>query len=110
MSRLGRVVDAKGANTWPLGGAEDLYDIRSISYVGSLYKLLAKGLAMKKVVGEIVSSKQNVFFEGLTKVEFWGPIVLAKEHFLEVSRGSCFLHKLLQVFMGYFLIDENIYG
>ena len=39
------------------GGAEDLKDFRSISLVGSLYKLLAKVLAnrLKKVMGKLVS-------------------------------------------------------
>ena len=47
-------------------GAEDLIDFRPISLVGGLYKLLAKVLAnrLKKVVGKVVSSAQNVFVEG----------------------------------------------
>ena len=48
------------------GGAEDLSDIRPISLVGSLYKLLAKVLVsrLKKVVGKVVSTDQNAFIEG----------------------------------------------
>ncbi|RVW30550.1 hypothetical protein CK203_097801 [Vitis vinifera] len=48
------------------GGVEDLRDFRCISLVGGLYKLLAKVLAnrLKKVVGKVVSSSQNVFVEG----------------------------------------------
>ena len=44
-------------------GAEDLRDFRPISLVRGLYKLLAKVLAnrLKKVVGKVVSSTQNVF-------------------------------------------------
>ncbi|RVW44014.1 hypothetical protein CK203_074973 [Vitis vinifera] len=45
---------------------KDLIDFRPISLVGGLYKLLAKVLAnrLKKVVGKVVSSAQNVFVEG----------------------------------------------
>ena len=48
------------------GGADDLRDFRPISLVGGLYKLLAKVLAnrLKKVMGKVVSSTQNAFFEG----------------------------------------------
>ena len=47
-------------------GTEDLKDFRSISLVGSFFKLLAKVLAnrLKKVVGKIVSKSQNAFVEG----------------------------------------------
>ena len=48
------------------GGAEDLKDFRSISLVGSLYKLLAKVLTnrLKKVMGKLVSKSQNAFVKG----------------------------------------------
>ena len=48
------------------GGAEDLKDFRSISLLGSLYKILAKVLAnrLKKVVVKVVSDTQNAFVEG----------------------------------------------
>ena len=48
------------------GGAEVLKDIRLISLVGSLYKLLAKVLAnrLKKMMGKVVSKYQNAFVEG----------------------------------------------
>ena len=47
-------------------GTKDLKDFRSISLVGSFFKLLAKVLAnrLKKVVGKIVSKSQNAFVEG----------------------------------------------
>lgn len=48
------------------GGVEDLKDFRLISFVGSLYKLLAKVLTdrLKKVVGKVASCSQNAFVEG----------------------------------------------
>ena len=48
------------------GDAEDLMDIRPISLLGSLYKILAKVLAnrLKKVVGKVVFEAQNAFMEG----------------------------------------------
>ena len=47
-------------------GAEDLGDFRPISFLGGLYKLLAKVLAyrLKKVVGKVVSTAQNAFVTG----------------------------------------------
>ena len=50
----------------PKGGAEELKDFRSISLVGSLYKLLAKvlGNRLKKMMGKVVSKHQNAFVEG----------------------------------------------
>ena len=47
-------------------GMEDIRDIRLISLVEGLYKLLAKVLAnrLKKVVGKVVSSTQNAFVKG----------------------------------------------
>ena len=44
----------------------DIKDFRSISLVGGLYKILAKVLAnrLKNVVGQVVSTSQNVFVEG----------------------------------------------
>ncbi|RVW87974.1 hypothetical protein CK203_033881 [Vitis vinifera] len=50
----------------PNGGVEDLKDFRLISFVGSLYKLLAKVLTdrLKKVVGKVASCSQNAFVEG----------------------------------------------
>ncbi|KAJ9682407.1 hypothetical protein PVL29_018343 [Vitis rotundifolia] len=44
------------------GGAKDLKDFRSISLVGSLYKLLANRI--KKVMGKVISEPQNAFVEG----------------------------------------------
>ena len=46
-------------------GAEDLKDFRLISFVGSLYKLLAKVLAnrLKKVTGKVIMESQNAFVE-----------------------------------------------
>ena len=48
------------------GCAEDLKDFRSISLVGSLYKLLAKVLTnrLKKVKGKMILESQNAFVEG----------------------------------------------
>ena len=48
------------------GGVVDLKDFRPISLTGSLYKLLAKGLAnrLKKVIEKVVSNTQNAFVEG----------------------------------------------
>ena len=45
---------------------EDLKDLRPISLVGSLYKILAKVLAnrIKRVMGEIISKSQNAFVGG----------------------------------------------
>ena len=48
------------------GCAKDLKDFRSISLVGSLYKLLAKVLTnrLKKVKGKMILESQNAFVEG----------------------------------------------
>ena len=48
------------------GDVEDLKDFRSISLVGSLYKLLAKVLAnrLKRVIEKVISLAQNAFVEG----------------------------------------------
>ncbi|RVW31409.1 LINE-1 reverse transcriptase-like [Vitis vinifera] len=48
------------------GGAEELGDVRPISLLGELYKLLAKVLAnrIKNVIGRVVSSDQNAFVMG----------------------------------------------
>ena len=48
------------------GGAVDFKDFRPISFVGSLYKLLAKVLAnrLKRVMGKLVNKAQNTFFGG----------------------------------------------
>ena len=45
------------------GGTKDLKDFRSISLLGSLYKILSKVLAnrLKKVVELVVSEAQNAF-------------------------------------------------
>nr|CAN80153.1 hypothetical protein VITISV_037499 [Vitis vinifera] len=45
------------------GGAGDIQDFRSISLVGSLYKILAKVLTnrLKKVISKMVSNSQNAF-------------------------------------------------
>ena len=45
---------------------EDLKDLRPISLVGSLYKILSKVLAnrIKRVMGLIISQSQNAFVEG----------------------------------------------
>ena len=47
-------------------GAEDFKDLRPISLVGSLYKLLAKVLAniLKKVMNSLVNEAQNPFLGG----------------------------------------------
>ena len=44
---------------------EDLRDFRSISLVGSVYKLLAKALAnrLKLVMGEVISDSQQAFIQ-----------------------------------------------
>ena len=44
------------------GGAEDLKDFKPISFVSSLYKLLANRI--KKVMGKVISASQNAFVEG----------------------------------------------
>ena len=48
------------------GGAGDIQDFRSISLVGSLYKILAKVLTnrLKKVISKMVSNSQNAFVGG----------------------------------------------
>ena len=48
------------------GDAVDIKDIRPISIVGGLYKILAKVLAnrLKRVVGKVVLEAQNAFVEG----------------------------------------------
>ena len=48
------------------GGAKDLKDFRSISLVGSLYKLLAKMLAnrIKIVMGKVITESSNAFVDG----------------------------------------------
>ena len=45
---------------------KDLKDLRPISLVGSLYKILSKVLAniIKSVMGLIISQSQNAFVEG----------------------------------------------
>ena len=47
------------------GGTKDLKDIRPISLVGGLYKLLAKVSAnwLKKMVSKVVSNFHNAFVE-----------------------------------------------
>ena len=47
------------------GGTKDLKDIRPISLVGDLYKLLAKVSAnwLKKMVSKVVSNFHNAFVE-----------------------------------------------
>ena len=47
-------------------GAEDFKDFKPISLVGSLYKLIAKGLVNrpKKVMDRVVNKAQNAFVEG----------------------------------------------
>lgn len=46
--------------------ANKVYDFRSISLVGSVYKILAKTLAcrLKAVLLEVISSQQSAFLEG----------------------------------------------
>lgn len=48
------------------GGADDIKDLRPISLMGSIYKLLANVLAnrLKKVMSKLVSSAQNAIIEG----------------------------------------------
>ena len=48
------------------GGAKELKDFRSISLVGSLYKLLAKMLAnrIKIVMGKVITESSNAFLDG----------------------------------------------
>ena len=50
----------------PKGGAEELKEFRSISLVGSLYKLIAKVLAnrLKRVMHGLINRAQNAFVEG----------------------------------------------
>ena len=45
---------------------EDIKDLRPISLVGSLYKILSKVLAnrMKGVMNQVISKSQNAFVEG----------------------------------------------
>lgn len=47
-------------------GAMELRDYRSISLIGSLYKIIAKVLAerLKRVMGKLVSNQQNAFIKG----------------------------------------------
>ncbi|RVX10936.1 putative mitochondrial protein [Vitis vinifera] len=51
---------------WDVGGTEDPKDFKPVSLVGSLYKLLAKVLAihLKMVVGNLVSVLQHAFVAG----------------------------------------------
>ena len=44
------------------GGAKDLKYFRSISLVGSLYKLLANRI--KKVMGKVITESSNAFLDG----------------------------------------------
>ena len=48
------------------GNVEDLKDLKLISLVGGLYKILTKVLAnkLKRVMGLIISQSQNAFIEG----------------------------------------------
>ncbi|RVW20626.1 Transposon TX1 uncharacterized 149 kDa protein [Vitis vinifera] len=77
------------------GGAEDLKDFRSISLVGSLYKLLAKVLAnrLKKVMGKLVSKSQSAFVEGRQILD---ALLIANEaiHSMQKSGGGGILCKL----------------
>ena len=45
---------------------EDFKDLRSISLVGGLYKILIKVLAnrIKRVMDKVISKSQNAFIEG----------------------------------------------
>ena len=47
------------------GGTDDLKDFRTISLVGSLYKILAKVMAnrLKRVVGNVILNSQHAFVE-----------------------------------------------
>ena len=48
-------------------GVEDFKDFRSISLVGSLYKLIAKLLVirLKKAMDRVVNKTHNAFVEGM---------------------------------------------
>ena len=48
------------------GDAEDLKDLKPISLVGGLYKLLAKVLAnrLKRIIVKVISPAQNAYVEG----------------------------------------------
>ena len=48
------------------GNVEDIKDLKLISLVGGLYKILTKVLAnkLKRVMGLIISQSQNAFIEG----------------------------------------------
>jgi len=49
-----------------MAGADDITKVKPISFVGSVYKILAKVLAsrLRKVVGEVVSPNQHAFISG----------------------------------------------